>query len=184
MARNNNTKLEPEVENTLLNRRVAGTGTYNGAYTGPGGGNQVPGQSDLVTTPEGTPVMSAQEVQNVVQREGANNAAATALPTSGLNVSGVGNAGRGGWYGAVGAAGQLMDPAALLAGAPGVYNSAYAPAMQNLMNQLLNPTPFNYDVNADGLYQQIKDNYTKAGRQAMMDTQCQSAAMTGGYGNS
>jgi hypothetical protein len=52
------------------------------------------------------------------------------------------------------------------------------------MNNLLQQRPFNYDVNTDALYQQIKDNYIKQGRQAMMDTQGASAALTGGYGNS
>ena len=84
-----------------------------------------------------------------------------------------------------GAAGPYaMDYAGLIAANPGAYQSAYAPAMQATLNQLLNPEGFKYDVNADGLYQQIKDNYVKAGRQAMMDTQGQSAALTGGYGNS
>lgn len=100
--------------------------------------------------------------------------------SSGFFTRGTGNA--GGQAGAVGP--YAMDYAGLIAANPGAYQSAYAPAMQATLNQLLNPEGFKYDVNADGLYQQIKDNYTKAGRQAMMDTQGQSAALTGGYGNS
>jgi len=96
---------------------------------------------------------------------------------SGFFTRGTGNAG--------GQAGPYaMDYAGLMAANPGAYQSAYAPAMQATLNQLLNPEGFKYDVNADGLYQQIKDNYVKAGRQAMMDTQGQSATLTGGYGNS
>ncbi len=72
----------------------------------------------------------------------------------------------------------------LLGAKPGAYQSAYRNEIQNTLNGLLNPKPYQYDVNADGLYQQIKDNYIKQGRQAMMDAQGQSALLTGGYGNS
>lgn len=140
---------------------------------------------DLSTPAAGTaatggsvPTLSIQEVQNAVNNGG--NAAQNAA----LNVNGVGNAGRGAFYGTLGAGGQIADPTAFLAAAPGAYQSPYAAAMERTMNGLLNPKPFQYDVNADGLYQQIKDNYVKQGRQAMMDTQGQSAALTGGYGNS
>lgn len=49
---------------------------------------------------------------------------------------------------------------------------------------LTNRKKFSYDLNADVLYQQYKDNYINQGKQAMMDTMGQAAAMTGGYGNS
>ena len=49
---------------------------------------------------------------------------------------------------------------------------------------LTNRKQFSYDLNADVLYQQYKDNYINQGKQAMMDTMGQAAAMTGGYGNS
>lgn len=153
----------------------------------------------LVQTPDGSvPTLSIQEVQNAVNNGG--NAAQTnvsgtpaavqaatpadAAQNAALNVSGVGNAGRGLFYGTLGAGGRAVDSTAFLAAAPGAYQSPYAAAMEKTMNGLLNPKPFQYDVNADGLYQQIKDNYIKQGRQAMMDTQGQSAALTGGYGNS
>ena len=45
-------------------------------------------------------------------------------------------------------------------------------------------TKFNYDFNADALYQQYKDKYIKQGKMAMQDTMGQAAALTGGYGNS
>ena len=143
---------------------------------------------ELVTAPE-TPI-SAREVQNIVQQRGGldqqNAAAAAALPVEGMNVNGMNSAGRGGWYSLIGPGGKISDEnrAAFLAAAPGAYQNPYGDAMQRNMNALLNPEPFRYDVNADGLYQQIKDNYIKQGRQAMMDTQGQSAALTGGYGNS
>lgn len=142
------------------------------------------------------PTLSIQEVQDAVNNGGnaaqtnvsGTPAAATvpadAAQNAALSVNGMGNAGRGAFYGTLGAGGQIADPTAFLAAAPGAYQSPYAAAMEKTMNGLLNPTPFKYDVNADGLYQQIKDNYIKQGRQAMMDTQGQSAALTGGYGNS
>ena len=51
--------------------------------------------------------------------------------------------------------------------------------LQNLKNR-----KFSYDLNADALYQQYKDNYITQGKQAMVDTMGQAAALTGGYGNS
>ena len=139
-----------------------------------------------------SPILQAEEVQNVVNQNARNeeqnaaNAAALQVEGNPLQLNGVGRNGNGNWYSLVGPGGTVKpeNAAAFLAMGPGAYSSPYAPAMQELMNQLLNPEQFKYDVNADGLYQQIKDNYTKAGRQAMMDTQGQSAALTGGYGNS
>lgn len=52
-------------------------------------------------------------------------------------------------------------------------------ALQNLQNR-----KFSYDLNADALYQQYKDNYITQGKQASIDVMGQAAAMTGGYGNS
>lgn len=153
---------------------------------------------DSTAMRETTP-MSAKEVQDAVQagseaataqipslRSQANAEAAAALDTSGLNISGMGRNGSGSWYNLIGPGGVISPEmqGAFLASAPGSYKSPYTPAMETLMNQLLNPGQFKYDVNADGLYQQIKDNYVKKGRQAMMDTQGQSAALTGGFGNS
>lgn len=126
------------------------------------------------------PTMSAGEVQNVVAQNTAapapaavqsgigNKEAAANAATAPLSVSGMGLAG---------------GREAIIPGT-GAYNNVFSNAMERTMNDLLNPTPFSYDVNADGLYQQIKDNYVKQGKQAMMDTQGQSAALTGGYGNS
>lgn len=69
-------------------------------------------------------------------------------------------------------------------GGTGQYQNAYAPAINDALNKILNREAFSYDVNTDGLYQQIKDNYVKQGKQAAMDVQGQSAALSGGYGNS
>ena len=54
----------------------------------------------------------------------------------------------------------------------------------DVMNKILDPKKFSYDVNGDALYQQYKDKYIQQGKMAMADTMGQAAAMTGGYGNS
>ena len=76
------------------------------------------------------------------------------------------------------------DYSAILGAQPGAYQSAYQPQIGQTMNNLIQQRPYQYDVNTDALYQNIKDNYIRQGRQAMMDTQGASAALTGGYGNS
>jgi hypothetical protein len=76
------------------------------------------------------------------------------------------------------------DYKAIMGAQPGAYRGMYQQPMQQTLNNLLNQREYNYDVNTDALYQNIKDNYIKQGRQAMMDTQGASAALTGGYGNS
>lgn len=67
---------------------------------------------------------------------------------------------------------------------PSDYQSDYSQAAKDAMNTLLNRKDFQYDVNEDALYQQMKDNYIQQGKLAMQDTMGQAAAMTGGYGNS
>ena len=48
----------------------------------------------------------------------------------------------------------------------------------------LNREDFQYDLNGDALYRQYKDRYLDMGKNAMMDTMGQAAALTGGYGSS
>lgn len=64
------------------------------------------------------------------------------------------------------------------------YQATYDQQLQDLYNQIVNREKFSYDLNADALYQQYKDQYTTQGKLAMMDTMGQAQAMTGGYGNS
>lgn len=64
------------------------------------------------------------------------------------------------------------------------YQSQWQPQINTMMDQYLNRDKFSYDVNADALYQQLKDQYALMGQQAMMDTMGQASALTGGYGNS
>lgn len=60
----------------------------------------------------------------------------------------------------------------------------YGQALQNQIDKIANRKEFTYDLNADALYQQYKDQYITGGKYAMMDTMGQAAALTGGYGNS
>lgn len=63
------------------------------------------------------------------------------------------------------------------------YNSKYLPYLEQLYNQM-GERKFDYDLNADTLYHQMKDRYIQQGQEAMIDTIGQASAMTGGYGNS
>lgn len=68
-------------------------------------------------------------------------------------------------------------------GAP-KYENRYGEIANGLLDKYANRSPFQYDVAADALYQQYKDQYINQGRLAMMDTIGQASALTGGYGNS
>ena len=67
---------------------------------------------------------------------------------------------------------------------PGAYQSRWQATLDQMLSKILNREDFKYDFNADPLYQQYKDQYVNAGRNAMMDTVGQVSALTGGYGNS
>ena len=67
---------------------------------------------------------------------------------------------------------------------PGAYQSQWNAQIEGILDQILNREKFSYDVNADALYQQYKDQYMTNGRLAMMDTMGMAAGLTGGYGNS
>lgn len=71
-----------------------------------------------------------------------------------------------------------------LANKPGAYTSPWQSQLNDIIQQIQNREKFSYDLNADALYQQYKDQYTTQGKMAMMDTMGQAQAMTGGYGNS
>lgn len=60
----------------------------------------------------------------------------------------------------------------------------YAAQYAKAINDYVNRGKFTYDFNADPVYNQYKDSYTRQGRLAMKDTMGQAAALTGGYGNS
>lgn len=67
---------------------------------------------------------------------------------------------------------------------PGAYQSQWTDKLNGILDKIMNRGEFNYDANADALYQQYKDRYMQQGKTAMQDTMGQAAALTGGYGNS
>ena len=71
-----------------------------------------------------------------------------------------------------------------LAAAPGPYESPWLPQLDAQAAQILSRPAFQYDLAADPLYQQYRDQYVSLGRMAMMDTMGQASALTGGYGSS
>lgn len=64
------------------------------------------------------------------------------------------------------------------------YTSKWQPQIDTTIGNILNRKDFQYDVNADALYNQYKDRYVNLGKQAMQDTMGQAASLTGGYGSS
>lgn len=67
---------------------------------------------------------------------------------------------------------------------PGAFDSKYKGQLDNLYSQINGREKFSYDMNADMLYQQYKDQYVRNGEKAMQDTLGQATALTGGYDNS
>lgn len=65
-----------------------------------------------------------------------------------------------------------------------VYVSPYSQQIQQLLDEVTNRPDFSYDMNADPLYQQYKDQYTRQGKQAMKNTVGNAASLTGGYASS
>lgn len=63
-------------------------------------------------------------------------------------------------------------------------NQQYIDQLQDIYSQIMNRGPFAYDLEGDMFYRQYADQYSQLGQQAMRDTMAQSAALTGGYGNS
>lgn len=63
------------------------------------------------------------------------------------------------------------------------YNGQYNQQLGDIYAEITGRDPFKYDLDADMLYQQYRDKYVTQGRNAMMDTMGQAAALTGGYGS-
>ncbi|WP_458397411.1 hypothetical protein, partial [Anaerotignum sp.] len=59
----------------------------------------------------------------------------------------------------------------------------YQEQISQILGNITNRDPFEYDMNEDPLYQQYRDQYIREGQRAMKDTMAQTAAMTGGYGS-
>ena len=67
---------------------------------------------------------------------------------------------------------------------PGAYQSQWQSQLAGTLEQILNRKSFQYDMNADALYNQYRDQYIRQGKLAMEDTLGRAAALTGGYGSS
>ena len=67
---------------------------------------------------------------------------------------------------------------------PGAYQSQWESQLAGTLEQILNRKSFQYDMNADALYNQYRDQYIRQGKLAMEDTLGRTAALTGGYGSS
>lgn len=63
------------------------------------------------------------------------------------------------------------------------YAGTFDQQLNSLYQQISTRPGFEYDVNADPLYQQYKDQYIQQGKLAMRDTMGKAAALTGGYGS-
>lgn len=60
------------------------------------------------------------------------------------------------------------------------YESQYDPQIDELLNQILTREDFSYDVNADPLFAQYKQQYLREGNRAMNDTLASAASNAGG----
>ena len=63
------------------------------------------------------------------------------------------------------------------------YSGTYEQQLADIYDKIQNRETFKYDVNADPLYQQYKDQYIQGGKLAMRDTMGKAAALNGGYGS-
>ena len=64
------------------------------------------------------------------------------------------------------------------------YTSKYGTMIEDSLNKILNKEKFSYDFNADPLYQNYKDMYSKQGKEAGINATASAAGNTGGLGNS
>ena len=62
--------------------------------------------------------------------------------------------------------------------------SGFAAMRDELLEELLQAQPFEFDLNADALYRQYKNIYTRQGTDAAQDVYGRAASLTGGYANS
>ncbi len=72
----------------------------------------------------------------------------------------------------------------VLTARPEGYTSQWAQKQEQALGKLLDRPDFSYDLNADALYNQYKDQYIRQGKLAMEDAMGAAAANTGGYGSS
>ena len=67
---------------------------------------------------------------------------------------------------------------------PGSYTSRWDKELDALYDQIANRKAFSYDLGADPMYRQYREQYQSAGRLAMENTMGAAASLTGGYGSS
>ena len=67
---------------------------------------------------------------------------------------------------------------------PAEYTGSYQAQIDSLMEQILNRGGLEYSFDADPLYQQYKDGYTRSAALALQDSMAQAGSLTGGYGSS
>lgn len=67
---------------------------------------------------------------------------------------------------------------------PAAYTSKYGTQITNLADSIANRKGFSYDFTKDALYQNYKDQYTRAAQLGMQNATAQASALSGGYGNS
>ena len=84
--------------------------------------------------------------------------------------------------GAAGEAKAALDR--VLAEKPGGYTSRWDGELDSLYDQIANQKAFSYDLGADPMYRQYREQYQSAGRLAMENTMGRAASLTGGYGSS
>lgn len=66
---------------------------------------------------------------------------------------------------------------------PQISTAQYDQQISEIYDKIVNRPKFEYDINSDPVYQNLKQEYMDNGRMAMEDTMGQAAALTGGYGN-
>ncbi len=66
---------------------------------------------------------------------------------------------------------------------PPSYVGRYDDQINEIYNQITGRGNFTYDLDADALYQQYRDQYVNQGRMAMRDSMGQASSLTGGYGS-
>lgn len=67
---------------------------------------------------------------------------------------------------------------------PQGYAGKYDEALESVLQRIMNPEAFQFSLAGNELFNQLSDRYVQQGKQAMMDTMGQAAALSGGYGNS
>ncbi|MGI5976158.1 MAG: hypothetical protein ACOX68_00480 [Candidatus Limivicinus sp.] len=64
------------------------------------------------------------------------------------------------------------------------YKGSYEDELRESYDRLSTRPDFKYDLRADPLYRQYRDDYTRRGKEAMRDTVGRASALTGGYSSS